>query len=277
MEKKALKNLHYKTRASLALNDEILDFEEIEKSWLKAEQNNKTYIIKTIDIDSNEKFKFSVSNQVLKVIKESHNPEVFIGCIYENHLQRIKINNIKLTNTNVKDSYICIDKKFSQHNSSHFDFDKEDSISIKFEIVVWQNFEDTASRIKALSTTQRLKEFGSDFNEWYKNKEKKCCYCGVKEDDLTKYFNSNNSQYVEARQRGQYLEIERIVTAPKEKNVYSKENTDLTCYICNNAKSDFLSAKKFRPIAKGIYKFWKEEVGISNIVFPENSEIWDME
>jgi hypothetical protein len=105
----------------------------------------------------------------------------------------------------------------------------------------------------------------------------KCCYCGVQERDLKTYFHQQNPQYENARQRGRYLEIERIVTAPKEKNIYNLENTDLACYICNNAKSDFISAKKFKPIAKGIYEFWVEIVGIDNIIFPENSNIWDKE
>ena len=89
-----------------------------------------------------------------------------------------------------------------------------------------------------------------------------------------------NEQYKNARQRGQYLEIERIVTAPKEKNVYSKENCALVCYICNNAKSDFLSPKSFKSIAKGINEFWNKTLRINKfrlkrVVFPEKSKIWD--
>ena len=108
---------------------------------------------------------------------------------------------------------------------------------------------------------------------WYEKQNECCCYCGVKEKDLNKYFNENNPQYFiskdeKARQRGKFLEIERVVTAPKSKNVYTLDNTRLACYICNNAKSDFLSAKDFEPIAIGIYNFWNNREGITEIVFP---------
>ena len=31
-----------------------------------------------------------------------------------------------------------------------------------------------------------------EFLEWYKKQPKKCCYCGVKEEYLKKYFNNQN-------------------------------------------------------------------------------------
>jgi len=114
------------------------------------------------------------------------------------------------------------------------------------------------------------------FYNWYKKESvplKTCCYCGVKESNLKKYFNEENIQYVEARQRGKVLEIERVVTAPKSKNLYTEENCKLACYVCNNAKSDFISPANFKPIAKGISEFWKEN-GIE-VEFPNNSTIWN--
>jgi hypothetical protein len=114
--------------------------------------------------------------------------------------------------------------------------------------------------------------------KWYLKKDKICCYCGVEEIDLERYFNNNNKQYYrneedKARQRGKYLEIERIVTAPKDKNKYTIQNTDLACYICNNAKSDFISPKNFKPIACGINNFWNNQ----NIeaTFLSESDIWN--
>ena len=67
--------------------------------------------------------------------------------------------------------------------------------------------------------------------------------------------------------------LERVVTASKDKNKYTKQNTDLACYICNNAKSDFISPKNFKSIAYGINDFWKEQ----NIdaTFPHKSDIWN--
>jgi 5-methylcytosine-specific restriction endonuclease McrA len=119
---------------------------------------------------------------------------------------------------------------------------------------------------------QEYKKEWKDFYNWYEKQEEKhghktCCYCGISEDKLDKYFNSNNEQYAQARQRGKYLEIERVETS-NGKNRYTDDNMRLSCYVCNNAKSDFLSAKDFEPIARGIHNFWKDKVGIQDIVFP---------
>ena len=150
---------------------------------------------------------------------------------------------------------------------------------------------------KKSSTKPEFFKFESwlEFYNWYKEKiinDNSCCYCGIKEKDLEIYFNKQTSQYFvneddKARQRGKVLELERIVTAPKEKNIYSKDNCALACYICNNAKSDFLSAKSFKPIAKGINVFWNkvihedknlsdEELFNKIVKFPD-TDIWEKE
>lgn len=132
--------------------------------------------------------------------------------------------------------------------------------------------------IKSLySGKDRIDGFGTvnKFYAWYKNQPKKCCYCGIKESDLEEYFHGDNEQYQHARQRGRVLEIERVVTAPKNKNIYNEENCRLACYICNNSKSDFISPHAFKPIARGVYNFWKEAVKITDIEFPEKSTIWE--
>lgn len=129
-------------------------------------------------------------------------------------------------------------------------------------------------KIKALYTgKERTEGFQTleNFYNWYMEQNQKCCYCGVNSEDLGKYFNENNEQYKEARQRGQVLEIERIVTVG-DKNVYNEHNCSLACYICNNAKSDFISPISFKPIAYGINQFWIEQ-GV-NAEFPKNSAIW---
>jgi len=138
-----------------------------------------------------------------------------------------------------------------------------------------EKHQDHINRIRNLVNDDRRKGFGNryKFLEWYISQEKSCCYCGVKEQNLKEYFTPSNQQYKDARQRGKYLEIERIVTAPKEKNIYSEHNCSLSCYVCNNAKSDFISPKDFKFIAKGINKFWNEVLQ-NEVKFPEKSLIW---
>lgn len=114
-----------------------------------------------------------------------------------------------------------------------------------------------------------------NFIKWYIGKELRCCYCGINESDLIKYFNNQTyDKHKVKRQRGRCLEIEVVENC----NDYSPENCELACYICNNTKSDFLSAKSFKPIAEGISKFWN---GILNNdttkaldTFDKDSEIW---
>ncbi len=124
---------------------------------------------------------------------------------------------------------------------------------------------------KNQKNTLRFVDF-KQFYRWYMQYDKiaTCCYCGVHKDvaNNSKIFNDSK------RGRGKVLEVERVVTNPIEKNVYSVDNCRLACHICNNAKSDFLSPKDFKPIAKGISDFWKDQD--VHIEFPDKSSIWDM-
>jgi len=163
------------------------------------------------------------------------------------------------------------------NNQSIINFFLEKENCTMLDIKTWiEKYNLDILRIRSLPSKERIEGFGSreSFLQWYLSAEKKCCYCGIKEEDLNRYFNEQNPQYFvsndkddKARQRGKVLEIERVVTAPKSKNVYTLDNTRLACYVCNNAKSDFLSATDFKPIAFGIYNFWKEIV--PEITFPE--------
>lgn len=120
--------------------------------------------------------------------------------------------------------------------------------------------------IKSRCTKQRENEFGSIFNfyKWFISEPKKCCYCGIDESSLKKYFEKNQNS--KRFQRGKSLEIERILT-DEGYNKYSKENCSFACYICNNAKSDLIYYKDFEPIAKGINKFWATKLD-KDIKFP---------
>lgn len=120
--------------------------------------------------------------------------------------------------------------------------------------------------IKSRCSVERIKGFGSirSFYDWYKNEKKSCCYCGIDEIDLKKFFEFNQTS--KRTQRGKSLEIERILT-DKNNNKYNKINCALACYVCNNAKSDLIYYKDFEPIAKGINLFWQAQLK-KEIIFP---------
>lgn len=86
-----------------------------------------------------------------------------------------------------------------------------------------------------------------DFIKWYINEEKKCCYCGCSQNELEIFYSKNSSK--RKTTRGKTLEIERI----KDKE-YTESNCKLSCYWCNNAKSDVFSYDSFKPIAVAIGK-----------------------
>ena len=144
-------------------------------------------------------------------------------------------------------------------------FTKEKKISSDYilDIIQHEGFQYEMDRIRGLATLERQKDYSPtdnngrfNFLKWYLETPKECCYCGIKEKDLEAHFNgTEQTKKAWERGRGNVLEIERVETFG-EKNKYSPQNTKLACYVCNNAKSDFLSAKDFLPIADGVYKFW---------------------
>ncbi len=89
-----------------------------------------------------------------------------------------------------------------------------------------------------------------DFYEWYCEQIKECHYCGLRELESQKIvmlclLKSNrfplNGKVTRGRARGVWLEIDR--KEPKEK--YSKNNCVLSCYFCNNDKSDVFNEKEY--------------------------------
>jgi 5-methylcytosine-specific restriction endonuclease McrA len=84
-----------------------------------------------------------------------------------------------------------------------------------------------------------------DFIDWYTSAEKKCCYCGSTDKDIEAFYRKTISK--RNGTRGKTLEIERINDAP-----YSRDNCKLSCYWCNNAKSDVFTYEEFKIIGKAI-------------------------
>lgn len=87
------------------------------------------------------------------------------------------------------------------------------------------------------------------FYEWYKTAERVCHYCKCTEKDIELYFNTIVA--INKRPtRGKTLEIERIDSSINDYSII--ENLTFACYICNNAKSDFFTEEKFKPIGEEI-------------------------
>lgn len=250
-------------------------------------EENKKILVKSAEKTNKGKYNFSFTSEKNQQIKDviQEVDKIILGCInvQEDIIYRIEIDDLSDIYKNLKTDKLY---KLTIINPKAEKYKKISEINIKKEY--FKNWK-MLSRAEKMVTDARLDGFGgiSNFFNWYKKvgsedenyvSEKKCCYCGVKEKDLEKYFNENNSQYNESkRHRGKKLEVERIVSIG-DKNKYSHKNCNLACYICNNAKSDFISAKDFLPIAKGINQFWNDYFKNNNIntkaEFDENSGIW---
>ena len=88
---------------------------------------------------------------------------------------------------------------------------------------------------------------------WYTNAKKKCHYCNLSEDDLdslNKQHGHINKRYPK---RGKVLEIDRKISTLSYSNI---DNLVLSCYWCNNAKTDTFTEIEFLKIGKVINQIW---------------------
>lgn len=112
-----------------------------------------------------------------------------------------------------------------------------------------------------------------DFNKLIQNVI--CEYCGISKEKIKILGDNAQLNNKRSETRGYTLEVDR-----KEPNLeYTKENCCMSCYWCNNAKTDEFNVSEFKEIARGINIVWNQRMRKSGIretiCFPESSKIWD--
>ena len=104
-----------------------------------------------------------------------------------------------------------------------------------------------------------------DFVSWYNSQEKKCHYCKLTEimsqeivmtGVLTSRRFPQEGNIGQGTSRGVWLEIDRLY--PKGK--YSRQNSVLCCYFCNNDKSDVFSGEDYLQFRQNRLDFLKEKL-----------------
>ena len=126
-------------------------------------------------------------------------------------------------------------------------------------------------RFNTKRDSQKKKEhpvdvFGDDFEAffaWWCEKtpeggKRQCCYCEVNEDTLRAAFDKNdkNEGVISSKKRSFSGELQIERKNPNEN--YCADNCEFACVICNNAKSDMISAKDFTKFfVPGIKEYWK--------------------
>ena len=123
-------------------------------------------------------------------------------------------------------------------------------------------------KLKADYSRRKLKELNSfidfeEFEKWYKSQNKVCHYCGLKEEECQKIVmnglltSKRFPQYGilgRGQSRGVWLEVDRI--DPKEN--YSIDNCVLSCYFCNNDKSDVFNGDDYKDFTKNRVGFLRK-------------------
>ena len=113
--------------------------------------------------------------------------------------------------------------------------------------------------------SQKQKDYKNAFNgsfeaflAWWcektpENGIRHCCYCGIDENTLKDAFKNGLVISKKPSFSGE-LQIER----KNPNGDYSADNCEFACVICNNAKSDMISAEDFKEFfVPGIKKYWK--------------------
>ena len=236
----SLKDFSGRTLATIAYKSgEINDRDFV---WLDDKKpdwfvDGNTYI-KTADIRADRTYHFTIPSDFPK------NCEIILGLIDGDDLYIIKKNGSKISKEIIYklEEVEKIGKKLP-----------------KLDLAMCENYDKTLRSANKLLNEARENGFGrQEFFKWYFAKDKKCYFCGFAEEDLCCYFDEGIPEDSEnKRNRGKILEIEKV----KSTDTYRDGNCELACYICNNAKSDFISAADFKKyIAPGITNFWNSKI-----------------
>ncbi|MCH3697114.1 hypothetical protein [Campylobacter lari] len=142
-------------------------------------------------------------------------------------------------------------------NESHGEFDNEKYDKLYKKMQEIENDCNLRSKYNSLKNRNNIKELfnGIDnFISWYKKQEKECYYCKIAQSDLANLF-KNKLITSKKPSFNSSLQIERL---DPDKG-YNEENCVLACCICNNAKSDMISAENFKKYFKTpIESFYKD-------------------
>lgn len=118
-----------------------------------------------------------------------------------------------------------------------------------------------------------------EFKSWYDNSEKICHYCGLTEQESQKIVRTKltsnrfpkDGKHGRGTSRGMWLEIDRY--QPKEK--YEISNIVLSCYFCNNDKSDIFNGDQYKVFMKDRISFLRNLLTVVLIAFFSSCQFVD--
>ena len=118
-----------------------------------------------------------------------------------------------------------------------------------------------------------------EFEKWYgvDSKDRQCEYCLIRESEIKDLINQGKIYTKRLTTRRRTMEVDR----KDPKGHYQINNLVMSCYWCNNAKTDEFSPKDFKPIANGITNMWNNRLqkagNTDKIKFDDKSTLWDID
>lgn len=97
-----------------------------------------------------------------------------------------------------------------------------------------------------------------EFNQWYKEQNGCCTYCGLTTSESLQLF-QRYPETTRGGKRGRSLELDRINPSIRS---YGDDiqNLALACYWCNKAKTNYFAFEEFKIIGKTINEIQKQRL-----------------
>lgn len=111
------------------------------------------------------------------------------------------------------------------------------------------------AKVRAVWGKKKFTVNFESFYNWYMALDRKCEYCGITESQIKDLLDKEELSTKRLVTRGRSLEFDR-----KNPNLAYNElaNIVLSCYWCNNAKTDTFTYEEFKRVGRCFSEIWKE-------------------
>lgn len=125
---------------------------------------------------------------------------------------------------------------------------------------------DKYSDILNRDRNRRIKSWARlSFIKWFTNQNRtqnNCFYCGISKEEAAEYYDVTGRVNGDNPTRGKKFEVDR----KENSRGYAAENCTLSCYYCNNAKSDAFKPGEFKDtIGPAIAKVIRSNLGNATV------------
>lgn len=140
------------------------------------------------------------------------------------------------------------------------DLTPEDGFRKSRSDCVWCQFSDMEKRARARfadkhkGAKHRLHIGKSEFLDWYTNQSDECAYCGLKFSELKEL----------KLRKGKGYFVSWDIDCIEPKKGYAAGNLALSCFVCNMAKGNALTADEMKIVGPAVLKVWRTRLDATN-------------